>query len=410
MKTAPAFAFVLALSAAPLLAGDDDWPQWLGPTRDGAARAASLKPGRAPRLVMAWKRPLGPGGSGIVVADSRAFTLFSDEESEYAVALAAGDGRELWRVKLDPLVANVEGPNSTPLIAGGTVVTLSSACQLRALDAATGKVVWQRDMKADFGVKLGRGCATSPLLEAGQLIVQAGGRENEQRVVALEPATGKTVWTSRGTERTTYTSPVVADIGGVRQLVVHHTIIGPPPKSALMGLRLTDQSVLWSRPLEKLSFDTPLVLKDAAGATVVLGSWSDTSAVKVSGAGGTFQAQPGWNTGELSSNVSPPVFRDGHLYGFGGDFLACVDAATGRAVWKERLYPGSVILVGDRLVVLSVSSGLVRLVQATPAGYREEGKVEVFNRGARADTPPSFAGGQVFVRNDEEIVAVRVEG
>jgi outer membrane protein assembly factor BamB len=400
---------VLAFAAAavPALGGDDTWPQWLGPTRDGAVRGVSWK---APKLALAWKKPLGPGASGIVVADGRAFTMFADEESEYAVALAVADGRELWRAKLDPLVANVEGPNSTPLVEGKTLVTLSTACQLRALDAATGSVVWQRDMKKDFGVTLGRGCQTSPLVEAGQLIVQAGGRENEQRVVAVEPATGKTLWSARGTERTTYTSPVVADIGGVRQLVVHHTIIGPPPRSALMGLRLTDQSVLWSRPLEKFSFETPLVLKDAAGATVVLASWSDASSVKVTSTGGTFQVQPGWQTADLSATASPPVFRDGHLYGFGGDFLACLDAASGRTVWKERLYAGSVILVGDRLVALSVTAGLVRLVHATPTGYKEDGKLEVFNRGARADTPPSFAAGQVFLRNDEEIVAVRVEG
>ena len=104
------------------------------------------------------------------------------------------------------------------------------------------------------------------------------------------------------------------------------------------------------------------------------------------------------------------MFLDGHLYGFGGDFLACVDAATGRAVWKERIYPGSVILVGDRLLVLSVSAGLLRVVRATPAGYREEAKLEVLTRGARAESPPSFAGGHVFVRNDEEVVAVKIGG
>ena len=405
MRRVRALALLMA-AATSAGAADDTWPQWLGPTRDG--RAARSWAGKTPRLVLAWKRPLGSGGSGIVVADGRAFTLFSDEESEFAVAVSVADGRELWRAKLDAAVPAAEGgPVSTPLVSGATLVTLSSACQLRALEAATGKVVWQRDLKADFAVNLRRGCATSPLLEGGHLIVQAGGRENEQRVVALEPATGRTVWSARGPERTTYTSPVVAEIGGVRQLVVHHTVVGPPMTSGLLGMRLSDQAVLWSRPLDKMSFDTPLVLPEGR---VVLGTWSDTQAVRVTGEGGRLQAQPHWRTGDLVSYVSPPVFHDGHLYGFGGDFLACVEAAGGRTVWKERLYPGSVILVGDRLVVLSVTAGLLRVVQATPAGYREEAKLEVLNRGARADTPPSFAAGHVFVRNEEELVAVRVEG
>ena len=398
-----ALAWVLmAAAAATAAAAEDSWPQWLGPTRDGRAAMASLA---APRLTVAWKKPLGGGSSGVVAGDGRVYTMFSDDEAEYAVAFASADGGEVWRVKLDARVPNVEGPASTPLLAGSTLVTLSSACQLRALEAATGKLVWQRDMKADFAVKLGRGCATSPLLDGSRVIVQAGGRENDQRVVALDAKTGATAWTARGSERTTYTSPVVAEIGGVRQLVVHHTILGPPPGSGLMGVSLTDQSVLWSKPMPKLSFETPLVL---SSGTIVLPSWTDTSTLQVTSQAGRFEARPGWATADLVANVSPPVFRDGHLYGFGGDFLACVDAASGRTVWKEKIYGGSLILLGDHLAALSVTSGLLRLVQATPAGYRELAKVEVLNRGARADTPPSFAAGHLFVRNDEEIVAVRV--
>lgn len=408
MRRAVAIALLAGAAGAPAMAADESWPQWLGPSRDGRVRAAAWAGKKPLKLVAAWRRPLGEGTASIVVADGRAFTLFSEEGSDYAVAFAVADGREVWRVKLDPSIATVEsGPASTPLVVGSTLVTLSPACQLRALEAATGAVVWHRDLKTDFAVNLRRGCATSPLLEAGQLIVQAGGRENEQRLVALEPGTGRTIWSARGAERTFYSSPVVADIGGVRQVVVHHTVIGPPMVSGLMGLRLSDQAVLWTRPLQNLSFDTPLVLPEGR---VVLGTWTDTQAVMVRQAAGAFQAEPQWRTAELSTYVSPPVFADGHLYGFGGDFLACVEAASGRTVWKERLYPGSVILVGDRLVVLSVTAGLLRVVQATPAGYREEAKVEVLNRGARAEAPPSYAAGHVFVRNDEELVAVRVEG
>jgi outer membrane protein assembly factor BamB len=311
-------------------------------------------------------------------------------------------------VKLDPSLAHVEtGPSSTPLVVGSSLVVLSNACQLRALEAATGKVLWQRDLVKEFGVTLRRGCSTSPLLEGGALLVQGGGRENDQRLLALDPATGKTLWTAKGAERTMYSSPVVSDIGGVRQVVVHHTLLGPPPKSALLGLRVEDRSVLWSRPMENLSFETPLVLPEGR---VVLGTWTDTQAVRVRQAGGKFTTDPLWSSRDLVANVSPPVYADGHLYGFGGDFLACLEAATGRTVWKEKLYPGSVILVDGQLVVLSHSAGLLRVVEATPAGYKEKAKVEVLTRGARADAPPSFAAGPVFVRDDEQLVAVRIEG
>ena len=141
---------------------------------------------------------------------------------------------------------------------------------------------------------------------------------------------------------------------------------------------------------------------------VLLLTWNDAHAFAVSAREGTLQAEPAWQTQDLTADVSPPVFHAGHLYGFGGDFLACLDARTGKPAWKEKLYRGSVILVDGHLVVLSVTSGLLRVVEATPAGYREKARVEVLNRGSRAETPPSFAGRRIFMRNDEEVVAVEV--
>ena len=403
--TAAAILPVRAWQAAP----PAGWPQWLGPSRNGAVEApgALSRPGL--RLAEAWRRPLGFGVAAVVVSEGRAFTTATDGESDVAVAYSATDGREVWRVTLDPARPDDErGPASTPAVAGTRLFVLSPACQLRALDVATGRILWQRDLKADFAVKLGQGCATSPLVEGETLLVQAGGRENDQRLVALAPDTGQTVWTARGTERTLYSSPVVTEIGGVRQVILHHTIVGPPPRSALMGVSLTDRSVLWSRPLERnLSFDTPLVLPDGR---VALLTWNDAHVMKVVSREGRFEAEPVWRSEDLTAYVSPPVYHQGHLYGFGGDFLACLDAATGRVAWKQRLYAGSVTLVDGHLLVQSVNAGILRVVEATAAGYREKAQIQVFNRGSRAEAPPSFAAGRVFVRNDEEVVAVNVGG
>jgi outer membrane protein assembly factor BamB len=189
-------------------------------------------------------------------------------------------------------------------------------------------------------------------------------------------------------------------------VIVHHTVPGPPPVSGLLGLRLSDRAVVWSRTLERhMSFETPLVLPPDR---VLLLTWNDAHAFRVASRDGSLRAEPLWHSADLSADVSPPVVHDGHLYGFGGDLLACLDARTGRAAWKEKLYRGSLILVDGHLVVLSVSSGLLRVVEATPAGYREKARLEVLNRGARAETPPSFAGNRIYLRNDEELVTVEV--
>jgi hypothetical protein len=385
------------------------WPQWLGPARNGSADAPGAFSGRDRiALRVAWRKPVDSGTAALAVADGRVFTVATDGESDQAVALSAVDGAEQWRVTLDPTVAALErGPASTPAVGGGGLVyVLSAACRLRALDAATGRAVWTRDLKGEFAVELRQGCQTSPLLEGGQVIVQGGGRENDRTLLAFDARSGEPAWSARGAQRTFYTSPVVADLAGTRQVVVHHAVPGPPPVSGLVGLRLRDRAVLWERTLERnMSFETPLAMPPDR---VLLLTWNDAHAFRVGERDVGQKAEPAWHSRDLTADVSPPVVHGGHLYGFGGDYLACLDVATGKVAWREKLYRGSVILVDGHLVVLSVTSGLLRVVEATPAGYREKARLEVLNRGARAETPPSFAGRRIFVRNDEEVVAVDV--
>jgi outer membrane protein assembly factor BamB len=111
----------------------------------------------------------------------------------------------------------------------------------------------------------------------------------------------------------------------------------------------------------------------------------------------------------LRSRIAPPVHREGHIYGLNGDDLVCLRADTGDVVWKQRTYAGSLILVDDTLVLLSANAGLLRLVDASPTGFRERGQIEVLNRGAQTEAPPAFANGTIFVRNDEEIAAIAIE-
>jgi outer membrane protein assembly factor BamB len=411
MKSLAPVATILGLTAAAAVASSpvSDWPQWLGPTHDGLSPETGVFSGRASLVLKkAWRHEIDGGRSGLAVVGTSLYTLVADEEAEYAIAIDTKEGKEKWRVKLDPL-ANAEGigPASTPAVAGGRVFTLSTGCQLRVLDAETGKVGWAVDLKARFGNQLRLGCLNSPFVEGGRLVVQAAGKD-DHRVVGLDAATGELVWSFKGSERVSYASPVPADLAGVRQLLVHHVRPGPPPASGLTGLKLSDGTALWSTTFEKeASWETPLALPDDR---VLLLSWNDAKLVRLAGREGSLEAKPVWVAAGLKSRVSPPVHYKGHLYGFGGDDLVCVEAATGRVVWKEKTYPGSLILVDGHLVMVGTVSGVVRVVEATPAGYREKSRLEALGRGPSCETPPSFAGGRIFVRNEEEIAAVEVGG
>lgn len=404
---------LLAACGFTLSAHGDDWPSRLGPTFDGRASAAGVFTGK-PRIGLkkVWSQRFETGRAGVSIANGRVVTLVGDAEHDFAVAWDAATGRELWRVDLGATHADqYGGPTSTPALDGTRAFVLAPSCLLRALDAATGRELWTVDLKARYQSAPRQGCVSSPVVHDGRLIVQTAAVAPEQpRVVALDPATGEPAWQTKFAERAPYTSPLAATIAGVPQLLVHHAVVGPPSLGGLTAIDPRTGAVLWSQTpaaTKAFSFESPMML---GGDRVAVLTWNDFAAQQVKREGAAWTMGELWRSSDLSAAISPPVLHDGHLYGFGGDDLVCVDAATGKVAWKQRLYGGSVILVDGHLVVLSQASGEVRIVEATPAAYREKAKLEVLARGARADAPPSFAGGLIFVRNDEELAALSIGG
>jgi|CXWL01.1.fsa_nt_gi outer membrane protein assembly factor BamB len=412
--TAATPASRLALAASSLMifailspnAAAADWPRWLGPNQNGSTTADGALSRPSLRLRKVWSHSIGGGRSGVVVADGRLFALVTDGETQKAIALDTRDGKVVWQVPVGPHVDASIAPVSTPAVDSGRVFVLGTDCILRVLSVADGAAAWQADLKQRFGSAIRRGCETSPFVENGRVVLQPGGVD-DHRLVALDAQSGELVWSAKGLERANYSSPVAANIGGVRQVVVHHVTATPPQRSGLSGFRLNDGTLLWSRTFESnISTETPLVLQ---GDQVLLVTWNDAKLAHLKKSGETFEVEPVWTKPALRSRIAPPVHKEGYLYGFDGDDLVCLRAATGDVVWKQRVYAGSLILVDDALVVLSASGGVVRVVEAAPEGYRERALIEIFNRGAQAEAPPSFASGMIFVRNDEEIVAVAIE-
>ena len=391
----------------PRSAADGDWPQWLGPFRDGRASAASGFPAAGPlRLSVAWRRPVGIGSSGLSVSGDRLVTLGSDESGSYALALSPRDGSPAWRIALDPAdPADESGPGSTPALADGLAYVVSPGCLLRALDVAGGQTAWQVDLKTQFGAKPRRGCASSPLVDGERLIVQTGAAD-DKRIAALDRRSGAVLWVANGAGRAVYSSPGVRARGGAREILVHHADTSQgDPRSGLGALRPDDGQLAWQAALDKgWSWATPVAVGDDG---VLLLTWNDAALLRAPQ--GAAPAAVAWRSPGFSAYVGSPVYKDGYLYGHGGDFLRCLRASDGTTVWEERTYPGSVVLAGDALVALSITAGVLRVVDASPQAYRERARLQLLEPGSRAETPASVVGRRIFARNDEEIVAVDVE-
>lgn len=375
-----------------------DWPQFLGPLRDGSAAAIA---GTA-SLRVSWRAPVVAGHSGIVAGGRRLFTMGSDGERDYLVALDDASGKEVWRAEAGPSVGGNE-PSSTPAIAGNLIVAVGSSCRVIAADAQSGRIAWQRDLAQEYKSRFAAnpGCGMSPLVAGARVILPTGAREGA-RLVSFDAATGATQWTADTLLNSLNGAPGFARLGDT-PVVLYHSA-KPPGIGGVSAVNIETGQALWHADMpEGISETTPVLTAHG----LLLHGWGASTMFTPPGSG----ASPGvrWTSKELTAQWVPSVTIGNYIYGFGGnsgDFLLCVDAQTGAVKWSERTYRGHIARGGTTLVILSESSGLLRLVAADPGGYRELRRLEVLKPGARTRTPPSFGGGTIFVRNLEEVVAI----
>ncbi len=363
-----------------------DWPQFLGPNRSGSVEdSVAVWPSGGPEIL--WRRPAGDGFSGIAVAGGRAYTLWTEGRREYLFCLDADDGSELWRLDtggkyFEPQGGN--GPRSTPAVAGDHVYALGATGRLVAVHAATGEVLWSADLPSTFGGQMPRwGFSGSPLVEGDLLLVEtAGGRG--QALGALNRFTGEVVWSAHD-DPGSYSSPVAADLAGVRQAVFFM-------RTGLVAVAPADGRLLWRREWETpydVHATTPLVIPPD-GVFISSGYDKGAALVRVTRDGEALKAETAWTSRFMCNRMATSVYAGGHLYGFDGTILKCIAAATGAEAWKARGYgEGTLIRAGDMLVVLS-DKGALALVRADPKAHQELARTQVLE-GKRCWTAPTLA-------------------
>ncbi|MFN9158650.1 MAG: PQQ-binding-like beta-propeller repeat protein, partial [Planctomyces sp.] len=194
-----------------------DWPQLLGPQRNGVATGEVLHrswPAGGPQVL--WQASVGGGFAGVAAAGERVIGFSREGRSEVVRCYAAADGRVQWEAKAECAyqggVSSDKGPRCVPLIAGERVYVLGVEGRLRCLELQDGREVWQRDTERDYRPLEGYfGVGSTPVLHANRLIVNVGGREDAS-IVAFDAETGKTVW-QVFTDAASYSAPLVVRSG-----------------------------------------------------------------------------------------------------------------------------------------------------------------------------------------------------
>ena len=405
MKTFQRVGLLLvALALLTSLTHASDWPQYRGPNRDGRSSETGLLkswPEAGPEVL--WRVPLGSGYSGMAVVGGRVFTMFGLEGREYAAAFDVTSGQPIWRFDMGGNFRNAQGdgPRATPTVEGGLVYVLGARSKLYALDVDSGEERWGLDLAEDLGAKVPEwGTSTSPLVEGRHLIVDVAGRK-DHGVVAFDKKTGEIVWNA-GSHRAAYSSPIAVTIGGERQFVLFTA-------EGLQGVSARDGQRLWSSPWTTdwdVNAATPVFVPRNG---IFISSGYDTGAtlLQILKEEGQFKVHVVWRNRVMKNHFNSSVLVGAYIYGFDMDNLKCLDAVTGEEKWRARrgFSKGSLLYADGHLYVMG-GSGNLGLVEATPEGFRQKSYFGVLE--GKTWTMPSLSDGVLFLRNFEEMVALRV--
>lgn len=377
------------------------WPDFRGPKRDGHYTERPIRTDwPSGGLTPLWKQPVGGGYASFVIARGRAFTIEQRGADEVLAAYDVLSGRELWTNKWAAKFSESmggPGPRATPTWSDGRVYALGAAGEFRALDEIDGRTVWRTNILQDAGAtNIQWGMSAAPLIVDDTVIVLPGG-PNGKSVVAYDRRTGRPAWSALG-DATSYSSPMVVELAGVRQLLVFSA-------SRLMGLTPESGKVLWEHPW-KTQYDVnasqPLLVGDNR-VFVSTGYGSGAAVLELNQEGDRFSVREVWRNIRMKNQFASSVVHEGFIYGLDESILACVDAATGDLKWKGGRYGyGQIMLASGHLVVLT-EDGQLALVRATPERHQEIAIFPVLD--GKTWNHPAIAGGYLLVRNGNEMAA-----
>jgi outer membrane protein assembly factor BamB len=420
----------VVLLLATSVAAADDWPQWLGPRRDGVWREDGILskfPAGGPKVL--WRTPAGGGYAGPAVADGKVYItdrLVADGK-ERIRCLDEATGKVLWAHEYNCKYAidYPAGPRATPLIQDGKVYTLGAMGDLFCLEADSGKVVWQKNFVRDLGAPVPMwGFAAHPLIDGDRLICLVGGED--QVVVAFHRLSGAVKWKALtlNSEQLGYSPPMIYQLGGKRQLIIWHP-------EAVNGLNAETGQVYWSHPFRlraNLSVPTPrqsgdLLLVTSFYNGPLLLRFSADKAAPAEVWRGTGRGEMPNQTDKLHAIIATPVIRDGHIYGvcsYGE--LRCLRLEDGKRLWQtleatcggtrpQRWANAFLIEHGDRCFLFNERGELI-IARLTPERYEEIDRAKILEPTGKAMgrqvlwSHPAFANRHMYARNDKEIVCV----
>lgn len=403
---------LLCFLVAPVKAAD--WPQWRGPDRTDISKETGLLktwPKEGPKLVWTFDKA-GKGYSGFAVVGKVLYTMSAIEDKEFVVALDAETGKKIWESEVGALLTNGwgDGPRCTPAVDGEHLYAIGGKGTLICMKVKDGAKVWDVSLTGALGGKVPNwGYCESPLVDGDWVLCSPGG--NKGGIAALDKKNGQVVWQSTDLKDPAgYSSIIIAEVGGLKQYI-NTTMKG------IVGVRAKDGKLMWrhEQPMYRTAvIPTPVYRDGHVYATSGYGAGCDllklTSTGKDPTKDTTSAEKVYYNTTMVNHHGGVVLVGD-HIYGYSdkGGWL-CQDFLTGKEVWKDRgVGKGSVTCADGKLYCFSETDGTVALIDASPAGWKEHGRFKMPKQtGIRSPrgkiwTHPVIANGKLYLRDQDLI-------
>ncbi len=386
-----------------------DWPQILGPNRNGIAveeKLADKWPKDGPRSL--WEANVGAGFAGVAVAEGVVILFHRLADEDTLSAYDAESGKSLWSqgfpTNFQPAIVEDGGPRAVPTIHQGRVYALAAAGGLYCVDIKSGKPVWQRQTSKEFHVPSAYfGAGSSPLIEGKTLILNVGGDKDKAGIVAFDINTGKTVWQATP-EQASYSSPIITTLDDQRVLLcvtrLNFVALDPATGKELARTPFGQRGPTVNGAIPVLIGQRVLLTASyGIGAELVRVSRNKFDIV--------------WQDEVLSSQYTTPIVYDGAVYGIDGRqdggpiSLKCFDPETRKVHWTETGLAYATLIAADGKLLVMHTNGTARLAELNKAEYRELDTANLLRGTTRA--LPALANGRLYVRNEQTLKCIQLK-
>jgi outer membrane protein assembly factor BamB len=421
--TAPAAAALVVCGAA--LSADPprgaDWPQWRGPNRDGRSSDTGLLSTWGPSgPPLAWKATgLGVGFSSVAVTGGRIYTMGDRNGVQTLMALDQANGKQIWSARVGPSWDDeMGGPRGTPTVDGELTYAIGTEGDLVCVETATGRERWRKSLPRDFGGRMMSmwKFSESPLVDGDRLVFTPGG--SGAYLVAVDKKTGREVWRTpapplgpRGREGAGYSSIMISNGAGVKQYV---QLTG----RGLVGVRAEDGKLLWGYNRvanDVANIPTPIIKDDLVFASTGYQAGSVLLKLVRSAQGVDAQEVYFLEARTLQNHHGGLVLVGDHVYGGHGHnrgFPIAVELASGKVAWggdiRNTGTGSAAVVYADGHLYFRYQNGVVILIEATPAGYREKGSFTIPDVNNPSWPAPVVLGGRLYLREQDTLYAYDV--